>query len=62
MSKLTKRGRGKSLVGYMDYDNDFRQFTGEFYFKKPNTRHIHSWIVAKKVLITEMPKNKRGKR
>lgn len=52
--QMKAKGKKKSLVGYMDYDNDLKGFTGDFYFKKPKTRHIHSWIVAKKVKVEEI--------
>ena len=46
----------KSLLGWMDYNKDTKEFTGNFYFKKPTTSHTHPWIVAKKVKINEILK------
>lgn len=41
----------KSLVGWMDYNKEIQQFTGDFYFKRPITKHTYNWIVAKKVKV-----------
>ena len=43
----------KILIGYMDYNKDTKEFTGEFYFKRPTTRNTYPWIVSRKVKVME---------
>jgi hypothetical protein len=53
--------RKKGLVGWMDYDKEIGEFRGNFYFKRPTTRHIHSWIVARKVKVIDLTTAKGGR-
>ena len=46
----------KSLLGWMDYNKDTKEFTGNFYFTRPTTRHTNPDVVAKKVKINEILK------
>ena len=45
--------RKKSLVGYVDYDKEEKDFVYPIYvFTKRPTRHTNSYIVDKKVHVT----------